>query len=141
MNGQKSVPSLEVTEVASRATRRRFTAEYKKKILAELDRLERGEIGALLRREGLYSSHITEWRSQLRAAEMDALTPKKRGPRPAEPNPLEKELAASQRENARLRVEIEKQAIVIDVQKKLSQLLGITFPTIPEDDKKSGSSS
>jgi transposase-like protein len=130
-----------MTEVSPKAKRRRFPAEYKKKILDELDALtDRGEVGAVLRREGLYSSHIQEWRSSRRAGEMDGLAPKKRGPKPQEANPLEKELAAKERENARLRAEIEKMAIVIDVQKKVAQLLGVTLPVIPDDDKKNKSS-
>ena len=140
MNGQKSLSSVSETQVSTRATRRRFTAEYKKKILDELDALtERGEVGALLRREGLYSSHVAEWRSLRRAGELDALEPKKRGPKEKGENPLQKELEASRREVVRLQLENERLAIVIDVQKKVSQLLGITLPTIPDDDKKRGS--
>jgi transposase-like protein len=140
LNGEKSLSSVVMTEVSPKAKRRRFPAEYKKKILDELDALtDRGEVGAVLRREGLYSSHIHEWRSLRRAGEMDGLAPKKRGPKPQEANPLEKELAAKERENARLRAENEKMAIVIDVQKKVAQLLGVTLPN-PDDEKKNKSS-
>lgn len=128
--------------MSSRATRRRFTAEYKKKILDELDALtERGEVGALLRREGLYSSHVTAWRAERRAGELSGLEPKKRGPKPKEANPLAKELEAKEREIARLRAENAKLALICSVQKKVSQLLGVTLPTIPDDDENDGSSS
>lgn len=126
--------------MSSRATRRRFTAEYKKKILDELDALtERGEVGALLRREGLYSSHVTAWRAERRAGELSGLEPKRRGPKSKEANPLAKELEAKEREIARLKAENAKLALICDVQKKVSQLLGVTLPTIPDDDESGGS--
>ena len=121
--------------MSSRATRRRFTAEYKKKILDEVDALtERGEVGALLRREGLYSSHLAAWRAERRAGELSGLEPKRRGPKPTEPNPLAKELEVKEREIARLKAENAKLALICSVQKKVSQLLGVTLPTIPDDD-------
>jgi len=142
VNGASNLSSSKETEVSSRATRRRFTAEYKKKILDELDALtERGEVGALLRREGLYSSHVTAWRAERRAGELSGLEPKKRGPKPKEANPLAKELEAKEREIARLRAENAKLALICSVQKKVSQLLGVTLPTIPDDDENDGSSS
>jgi transposase len=142
VNGVTNLSSSKETEVSSRATRRRFTAEYKKKILDELDALtERGEVGALLRREGLYSSHVTAWRAERRAGELSGLEPKKRGPKPKEANPLAKELEAKEREIARLKAENAKLALICSVQKKVSQLLGVTLPTIPDDDENDGSSS
>jgi transposase len=122
--------------VTSKAKRRSFTAEYKRKILQEADACtEPGQIGALLRREGLYSSHLTEWRRLRESGELAGLEPKKRGPKAKEASPLAKELAAKEREIARLKAENAKLQIICDVQKKLSQLLGVTLPTIPEDDE------
>ena len=124
--------------MSSRATRRRFTADYKKKILDEVDAcVERGEVGAILRREGLYSSHLTAWRAERQAGELSGLEPKRRGPKPKEANPLTKELEAQQRENARLKAENAKLLLICEAQKKVSQLLGLTLPTIPDTDEKS----
>jgi len=131
-----SVPSRPSTEVTSKAKRRFFTAEYKRKILQEADAcVESGQIGALLRREGLYSSHLVEWRRLRERGELAGLAPRKRGPRTREVNPLAKQLAERDREIARLKAENAKLQIICDVQKKVSQLLGVTLPTIPEDDE------
>ena len=136
------VPPRSPTEVTSKAKRRRFTAEYKRKVLQEADACtESGQIGALLRREGLYSSHLTNWRAARDRAELAGLEPKKRGPKVTEPNPLAKQLAAQQREIARLKAENTKLQIICDVQKKVSLLLGVTLPTIPEDDESTKGSS
>lgn len=129
------------TEVTAKATRRRFTAEYKRKILQEADACERGELGALLRREGLYSSHLIEWRRARDAGELAGLTPKKRGPKAQAPDPLAAQVAEQQKEIARLKAENAKLALICSVQKKVSQLLGVTLPTIPDDDESNGSSS
>lgn len=129
------------TEVTAKAKRRRFTAEYKRKILKEADACDRGELGALLRREGLYSSHLVEWRRARENGELAGLAPRKRGPKAQATDPLAEKLAAVERENARLKAENAKLQIICDVQKKLSQLLGVTLPTIPEDDENGGSSS
>jgi transposase len=128
------------TEVTAKAKRRRFTAEYKRKILKEADACERGELGALLRREGLYSSHLIEWRRARDAGELAGLTPRKRGPKAQATDPLAEKLAIVEREVARLKAENAKLQLICDVQKKLSQLLGVTMPTIPEDDENGGSS-
>jgi transposase len=128
--------------VTSKAKRRRFTAEYKRKILQEVDACtESGQIGALLGREGLYSSHLVTWRHARERGELEGLAPKKRGPKAQEPNPLSQQLAALERENARLKAENAKLQIICDVQKKVSQLLGVTLPTIPEDDESTKGSS
>jgi len=100
-------------EVPSKARRRRFTAEYKLRILREAERSTApGGIGALLRREGLYSSHLTTWRAQQAAS----LEPRRRGRKP-QANPLQARVAHLERENARLQRELEKAQIIIDVQK------------------------
>jgi transposase len=128
--------------VTSKAKRRRFTAEYKRKVLQEADACtESGQVGALLRREGLYSSHLTTWRQARERGELEGLAPKRRGPAAQEINPLAKELAAERREVARLKAENAKLQIICDVQKKVSQLLGVTLPTIPEDDESTRRSS
>jgi transposase len=128
--------------VTSKAKRRRFSAEYKSKILQEADACaESGQVGSLLRREGLYSSHLTMWRQARERGELEGLAPKKRGPAVQEANPLAKELAAERREVARLKAENAKLQIICEVQKKVSQLLGVTLPTIPEDDESTEGSS
>jgi transposase len=105
----------------AKAKRRRFTAEYKRKILHEADSCtEPGSIGALLRREGLYSSHLVEWRKLRERGELAGLEPKKRGPKAKEPNPLAKQLAEKERENARLKAENAKLQLICELQKKVS---------------------
>ena len=112
-------------EVLPRAKRRRFSAEYKQRILEEADGCtQRGQIGALLRREGLYSSHLSKWRRQRSRGQLEGLSPKKRGRKPQ--GPAVEEMARLQRENERLRARLEQAEMIIDVQKKLSQLLGLT---------------
>ena len=111
-------------EVLPRAERRRFSGQYKLRILEEVDRCtERGQIGALLRREGLYSSHLSKWRQQRAEGQLQALSPHKRG-RKAQGAGVE-ELVQLQRENERLRARLEQAEMIIDVQKKLSRLLGL----------------
>ena len=127
--------------MTAKAKRRRFTAEYKRQILKEADACERGELGALLRREGLYSSHLIEWRRARAAGELSGLTPRKRGPKAQAPDPLAAKVAEQEREIARLKSENAKLQIICDVQKKVSQLLGVTLRTVPDDDEKSGGSS
>ena len=111
------------SEVVPKAKRRRFTAKYELAILAEVDRCtERGQVGALLRREGLYSSHLSKWRRQRAKGALEALTAKKRG-RKAEDAMVE-ELAKLRRENQHLRVRLEQAEIIIDVQKNSRICLG-----------------
>ena len=110
-------------EVVPRAKRRQFSAKYKLRILTEADQCtQQGEIGALLRREGLYSSHLTTWRRQRDQEQLDGLTPKKRG---RKPDPQAAELARLQRENEQLKARLEQAETIIEVQKKLSQMLGL----------------
>jgi len=113
------------TEVVAKAKRRQYTAEYKLRILRELDASQGfGETGALLRREGLYSSHLTSWRRQRERGELDGLGSQKRGPK-ADPQAVE--LARLQRENERLRERLRRAELIIDVQKKVSQMLGVSI--------------
>jgi transposase-like protein len=116
-------------EVVADAKRRTFTAEYKLRILAEADAAatEPGAIGALQRREGLYSSHLVTWRRERRAGILKGLTPHRRGPK-SKRNPQEEEMQKLRRENQRLTEELRKAAIVIDVQKKVGALLGWPLP-------------
>jgi transposase-like protein len=112
-------------EVPSKARRRRFTAEYKLRILREAERCTTcGAIGARLRREGPYSSHLTLWRKQ----QAKALQPQRRG-RKTQANPLRARVAQLERENARLQRELEKAQIIIDVQKTVAKLLGKDEPS------------
>ena len=99
---------------------------------------EPGSIGALLRREGLYSSHLVSWRAARERGELAGLTAKKRGPKAAEPNPLAKKLAETERELARYKARLERAEAMIELQKKVSQLLGIALPELPPDDESSG---
>ncbi len=113
-------------EVVAKPTRRRYTAEYKLGVLREADGCTRpGEIGALLRREGLYSSTLTHWRKQRQKGELGGLSPKKRGPLPKEKNPLTDKVRALERENARLRARAERAEGLVELQKKVSEILGI----------------
>ena len=126
-------PDAPNPEVLPRAQRRHFTAEYKLRIVEEADRCtEPGRIGALLRREGLYSSHLCEWRRMRERWQLEALGPQRRGRKPQDPTNIE--LAKLRRENERLRAQLEQAEIIIDVQKKLSQLLGLTPPESDENE-------
>ena len=114
--------------VSSTRTRRRFTAAYKRQILdAAAACTQPGEIGALLRREGLYSSHLTAWRAAARRG--DALT-RRRGPTPAVPNPLTKRVVELERALQQATVRAERAELIIDAQKKFSQLIGLTLPPL-----------
>jgi transposase len=105
------------TEVQPRATRRRFTAAYKRKIVEEAAQCAHGEIGTLLRREGLYSSYLTKWRAEY---EVGTLSNKARGPRA---NPTAAEVKRLERENARLQRKLAQAEAIIEAQKKLARLL------------------
>ena len=121
-------------EVPDRPKRRRFTAEYKRKILKQADACTGpGELGALLRREGVYSSSLAVWRTARRRGEIDGLTPKKRGPKASAPDPRDRELAAKDREIARLSARAERAEAIVELQKKVSEILGIRLPE--SDDK------
>jgi transposase len=123
------------TEVSGKAKRRRFSAKYKVRIVREADACKQtGEIGALLRREGLYSSHLVTWREQAERGELAALAPKKRGPKPKEVDLREKEIATLRREIAQLTRRAERAEAIIEVQKKLSTLLGIVLPELPPEE-------
>lgn len=123
-------------EVVADAKRRTFTAEYKQRILAEADAAaaQPGGIGALLRREGLYSSHLVTWRRERQAGVLKGLTPQKRGPK-SKRNPQEEQIQKLRRENQRLTEQLRKAEIVIDVQKKVGALLGWPLPKADPEEK------
>ena len=130
------VPSLVVPdpEVGERAARRRFTAEYKLRILKEAEgcHAQGGEIGALLRREGLYSSHLVTWRRQREEGSLDALQAKKRGRK--EKDPKAREIEALQKENRQLKDRLEKANIIVEFQKKVADILGVPLKGPPADE-------
>ena len=121
-------------EVVARAKRRTFTGEYKQRVLAEADQAkeESGGIGALLRREGLYSSHLVTWRHERAAGILQALTPQKRGPK-SKRTPLVEENQKLRRDNQHLSEELRKAEIVIDIQKKVAALLGRPICTLDRE--------
>jgi len=116
-------------EVVARPQRRTYTAEYKVRILREVEvaAATRGGVGALLRREGLYSSLLVDWRRERAQGIREALTPQKRGPK-SKRHPRADEMEKLQRKNARLNQELRKAHIIIDVQKKVAALLGHPLP-------------
>jgi transposase-like protein len=119
------------TEVVAKAKHRQYTAEYKLRILRELDGSQGiGETGALLRREGLYSSHLTNWRRQRELGELDGLAPQKRGPKM---DPQAVELTRLQHENERLQERLRQAELIIDVQKKVAQILGVSSEETQRD--------
>jgi transposase len=115
-------------EVVAKATRRRFSAEYKLKILRAAEACTQpGAIGALLRREGLYSSNLTTWRAQRRTGELGGLTPKRRGPAPKAKNPLAAKVVALEREVTRQTARAERAEALVDLQKKVAEFLGVAL--------------
>ena len=128
-------PGRPSTEVTEKAKRRRFSAEYKRRILREAAACtEKGELGALLRREGLYSSHLASWRRQAERGELAGLAPKKRGPKAKPVDPRDKEIARLKRELAKVERRAEVAEALVEVQKKVSEMLGIALPTPPGGD-------
>ncbi len=127
-NCLSSIPDPEVLE---KPRRRRFTGEYKLSILNEAESLtEPGALGALLRREGLYSSHIAMWTWQREKGELKGLEPQKRGPKEKDPKELENKIKKLERENRRLKKHLERAELIIDVQKKISELSGIPLKEV-----------
>ena len=127
-----TTPGAEI-EVVAKAQRRRFTAEYKRRIVREADRCTTpGAIGALLRREGLYSSSLTTWRAARERGELEGLAPKPRGPKGVPPDPRDKKIAEQERELKKWRKRAERAEALVEVQKKVAALLGT-----PLDDERS----
>ena len=123
-----SGPEIEVT---AKATRRRFTLDYKRKIVQEADRCKTsGAVGALLRREGLYSSHLTTWRAARERGDLAGpTTVKKRGPVPRGPDPQAKQITELERESTRWRKRAERAEALVELQKQIAALLGTPLAT------------
>ena len=118
------------TEVVAKARRRRFTAQYKQQIVREADRCTQlGEIGALLRREGLYSSQLTSWRGARDRGELEGLAPKPRGPKATPVDPRDRKIVEQDREIVRWKHRAERAEALVEVQKKVAALLGTPLDT------------
>jgi transposase len=128
------VNGASTSEVPERAARRQFRAEYKAGILAEYEKAGRGEQGALLRREGLYSSHIDAWRKLSEAGVLIGLAPTKRGRKPKVTNPLGRENAELRRALARSEHKLKRAEAIIEIQKKVAQVLKDLDAETPESD-------
>ncbi len=127
--GTKKVQGIRTVrdpEVREKAVRRKFTAEHKLRILKESESCkEHGQIGAMLRREGLYSSNLTAWRQQFKKGTLKALSPKKRGPKYKRHDPSAHRVIELERENERLKKKLKQTETIIEVQKKISEILQI----------------
>ncbi len=136
VNVHSSIIPAPDPEVAATARRRQFSSSEKRRLLAAADRCTKvGEIGALLRREGIYSSYLTTWRKQREATECAALAPQKRGRKADPARASTRRVAELTQENERLRRKLTQAHTIIDVQKKLCTLLGL--PTAEEPQEKS----
>ena len=123
-----SAPSAASPELGDRPRRRTFAAAEKLRILRLVDEAGPGGIGAILRREGLYSSLLTDWRRQRDAGAYEALKAVKRGPKTFEPNPLAAEGVQLRRDNERLTLRLQRAEAIIEIQKKVASLLGLAMP-------------
>ncbi|MBI4953175.1 MAG: transposase [Myxococcales bacterium] len=122
--------------MTAKAKRRRYSAEYKVRILREAAACTKpGELGALLRREGLYSSHLASWRGQAERGELAALAPQKRGPKPRQVDERDVRIRQLERNLARVTQRAERAEAIVQVQNKLSQLLGIELPPEPPEEE------
>ena len=133
MEARANVPiTPDDVQVVAKARRRTFTAEYKRRILKEADGgATAGAVGALLRREGLYSSHLTVWRRARTRGELTALAPRKRGRKARPVEPRDRRIADLEREVARLTARAERAETLVDLQKKLAGLLGRPLESAP----------
>ena len=122
-------------QVPAKAKRRQFSAEYKRRILSEAEVASKaGEIGALLRREGLYFSNLITWRRQSERGELAGLSPRRRGRKEKAVNPLAKRVMELEREKRRLERKLEQAELLLDIQKKASRLLEIPLRSIEDED-------
>jgi len=122
-DGTANLPDPEVPE---KRIRRKFTAAYKLRVLQEAEQcLQSGEIGTLLRREGLYSSHLSTWRRQRNEGVLQGLNSKKRGRKAKPKDPAAERIFQLESENQRLKIRLRKAEIIIEAQKKISEILGI----------------
>lgn len=123
------------TEVVEKARRRRFTAKYKLRILREADACTQpGELGALLRREGLYSSNLSKWREQAEQGKLEGLTPKRRGPAAKVVDARDRRINEQEREIRKLTRRAERAEALVELQKKVSEILGIALPDPEQED-------
>ena len=133
--GRQDLHAVPDPEVSEKAARRRFTGAYKLRILKEAEACKgTSRCGALLRREGLYSSHLTTWRRQAEKGSLEALFPRKRGSKTAYPNPLKKRVETLEKETQRLRHQLKQAEIIIEVQKKISEILHL--PSDPKGEER-----
>jgi transposase-like protein len=127
--GERRLAIAADPEVLERPRRRKFSAEYKLKILGEAERAkESGQLGALLRREGLYTSNLTTWRRQFERGALAGLAAKKRGKKAKPVDGRDRRIRELERDNERLRKRLEQAETIIEVQKKVSALLGTSSP-------------
>ena len=129
-----AVPDAPNPEVLERPKRRTYTAEYKLRILREADATEAGGLGALLRREGLYFTHLKTWRQQKERGELAGLTPRKRGPKSMKAHPLAKRVKELETENRRLQKRLKHAELILDIQKKISEITGIPLKPVPNEE-------
>jgi transposase len=128
-------PPIGETEVLERAKRRQFTSEYKLRIVREAERCRSDSaIGALLRREGLYSSHLVNWRKLAEQGQLEGLAARKRGRKGKKSDPAAKELEKLRRENQKLKADLEEVRVLLDFQKKVAGMLGVRLNRPPTAD-------
>ena len=134
-HGNNGTTASRDPEVLEKPVRRQFTTAYKLEMVEAAERCtELGQIGALLRREGLYSSQLSTWRNQRHQGQLQALSDNKRGRKATIPHPAQKELEQLRRENQRLRRNMQQAELIIDIQKKASQLMGIALSPLHHDE-------
>jgi len=134
--GPGSLSVVPDSEVSEKAVRRRFTAEYKRHILQEADACkEQGRLGALLRREGLYSSNLITWRRQVDRGTLEALSPKKRGPKEKKPDPALCRIAELEKTTQKLEHKLRQAELIITAQKKIAEIFQMSLP--PKEEKNS----
>jgi transposase-like protein len=136
-NGVARLATSHTSEVQPPSTRRTRSAAEKLRIIQEYDSYPVGspERGAVLRRAGIYTSQISKWRKQRDLAAMAGLAPRRRGPKPLPRDPLVDEVEQLRKENARLQARLAQAETIIDVQKKVAQVLGSTLPSLPLDER------
>src|SRR5665811_556334 len=131
--GQAGLSVVPDSEVSEKAVRRRFTAEYKRRILREAEACkEQGRVGALLRREGLYSSHLITWRRQAERGTLEALSPKKRGPKEKKIDPSLRRIAELEKATQKLEHKLRQAELIIAAQKKIAEIF--QMPLDPKEE-------
>src|SRR4030042_1640053 len=133
--GSQGINAVPDPEVPEKASRRSYTADYKRRILREAESCkEYGQVGALLRREGLYSSNLTAWRRQAEQGTLDALSSKKRGPKVRRSDPSVRRITEQEKEIQKLRARLRKAELIIDAQKKLAEIFQLPCYQKAEED-------